>query len=204
MYCDRQWVLASNNAGKLKEFSELLAPMNITIAPQKEFGVEDAVEDGLSFIENAIIKARHASEATGRPALSDDSGLEVDYLKGAPGIYSARYASMQGGEKSDLANLEKVLEQMKGVPSEQRTARFHCVLAFVRHAKDPTPIIIQGTWEGSLLDAPRGENGFGYDPIFWVDSHHCSSAELSKDEKNKLSHRGQAVRAFKAKMETLL
>jgi XTP/dITP diphosphohydrolase len=111
---------------------------------------------------------------------------------------------MQGGEKSDLANLEKVLEQMKGVPSEQRTARFHCVLAFVRHAKDPTPIIIQGTWEGSLLDAPRGENGFGYDPIFWVDNHHCSSAELSKDEKNKLSHRGQAVRAFKAKMETLL
>ncbi|TCS38146.1 RdgB/HAM1 family non-canonical purine NTP pyrophosphatase [Reinekea marinisedimentorum] len=204
MYCDRQWVLASNNAGKLKEFSELLAPMNIAIAPQREFGVEDAIEDGLSFIENAIIKARHASKATGLPALSDDSGLEVDYLQGAPGIYSARYASMNGGEKSDLANLQRVLKEMEGVPADQRTARFHCVLAFVRHAKDPTPIIIQGTWEGTLLEAPRGENGFGYDPIFWVESHQCSSAELNKDEKNSLSHRGQAVRAFKAKMESLL
>lgn len=204
MYCDHQWVLASNNAGKLKEFSELLAPMNVSIAPQREFGVEDAIEDGLSFIENAIIKARHAAKATGRPALADDSGLEVDFLQGAPGIYSARYASMDGAEKSDLANLNKVLDEMQGVPAEQRTARFHCVLAFVRHAEDPTPIIIQGTWEGKLLETPRGENGFGYDPIFWVESHQCSSAELSKEDKNSLSHRGQAVRAFKAKMEKLL
>ncbi len=201
-YTSKEWVLASNNAGKLKEFSELLAPMSVSIKPQREFGVEDAIEDGLSFIENAIIKARHASKATGLPALADDSGLEVDALQGAPGIYSARYASMDGGEKSDTANLEKVLAEMAGNPN--RTARFHCVLAFVRHALDPTPIIIQGVWEGTLLDAPRGENGFGYDPIFWVEQHQCSSAELSKEQKNALSHRGQAVRAFVSKMENLL
>jgi XTP/dITP diphosphohydrolase len=201
-YTSKEWVLASNNAGKLKEFSELLAPMSVSIKPQREFGVEDAIEDGLSFIENAIIKARHASKATGLPALADDSGLEVDALQGAPGIYSARYASMDGGEKSDTANLEKVLAEMAGNPN--RTARFHCVLAFVRHALDPTPIIIQGVWEGTLLDAPRGENGFGYDPIFWVEQHQCSSAELSKEQKNALSHRGQAVRAFVSKMESLL
>lgn len=201
-YTSKEWVLASNNAGKLKEFSELLAPMSVSIKPQREFGVEDAIEDGLSFIENAIIKARHASKATGLPALADDSGLEVDALQGAPGIYSARYASMDGGEKSDTANLEKVLAEMADNPN--RTARFHCVLAFVRHALDPTPIIIQGVWEGTLLDAPRGENGFGYDPIFWVEQHQCSSAELSKEQKNALSHRGQAVRAFVSKMESLL
>ncbi len=202
MYCKKDWVLASNNAGKLKEFSELLAPMSISIQPQKTFGVEDAIEDGLSFIENAIIKARHASKATGLPALADDSGLEVDALDGAPGIYSARYASMDGGEKSDTANLQKVLKEMEG--QSNRIARFHCVLAFVRHAEDPTPIIIQGTWEGSLLESPQGENGFGYDPIFWVEEHGCASAELNKDQKNALSHRGKAVRAFIEKMESLL
>ncbi len=203
-YCDTQWVLASNNQGKLTEFNELLAPLNVNIRPQREFGVEDAIEDGLSFIENAIIKARHASKATGLPALSDDSGLEVDALNGAPGIYSARYASMQGGEKSDLANLQKVLAEIGEVPSAQRTARFQCVLAFMRHAEDPTPLIIQGTWNGILLDAPQGENGFGYDPIFWVAEHQCSSAGLNKDEKNKLSHRGQAVREFKQRMAVLM
>lgn len=202
MYCTREWVLASNNAGKLKEFSELLAPMDVSIRPQKEFSVEDAIEDGLSFIENAIIKARHAAKATGLPALADDSGLEVDALGGAPGIYSARYASMNGGEKSDTANLEKVLVDM--AEHKNRTARFHCVLAFVRHATDPTPIIIQGVWQGDLLTAPRGENGFGYDPIFWVEQHQCSSAELSKEQKNLLSHRGKAVREFIAKMADLL
>lgn len=189
-----EWVLASNNAGKLKEFSELLAPMAIEIRPQKDFGVEDAIEDGLSFIENAIIKARHASKATGLPALSDDSGLEVDALNGAPGIYSARYAALAGEEKSDRANLEKVLKEMQG--ETNRRARFHCVLAFVRHATDPTPLIIQGVWEGSLLEAPRGEDGFGYDPIFWVEAHQSSAAELTKEQKNALSHRGQAVRTF--------
>ena len=199
MQTNQEWVLASNNAGKLKEFSELLAPKSITIKPQKEYGVDDAIEDGLSFIENAIIKARHASKATGLPALADDSGLEVDALDGAPGIYSARYASMDGGEKSDRANLEKVLSEMKD--AQNRTARFHCVLAFVRHALDPTPIIIQGTWEGSLLTEPRGEQGFGYDPIFWVEDHQCSAAELIKAQKNALSHRGQAVRQFVALVE---
>lgn len=194
MQKNREWVLASNNAGKLKEFSELLAPLSISIRPQKEFGVEDAIEDGLSFIENAIIKARHASKATGLPALADDSGLEVDALNGAPGIYSARYASMKGGEKSDRANLDKVLAELQS--TADRTARFHCVLAFVRHELDPTPIIVQGTWQGSLLTAPQGEQGFGYDPIFWVEAHQCSAAELTKAQKNALSHRGQAVRQF--------
>lgn len=192
----QQWVLASNNAGKLTEFSELLAPLNITIQPQKEFGIEDAIEDGLSFIENAIIKARHASKHTGLPALADDSGLEVDALNGAPGIYSARYSKMNGGEPGDTANLNYLLEQLKDVPEGLRLARFQCVLAFMRHAEDPTPLIIQRSWEGEILSMPRGENGFGYDPIFWVPERQCASAELSKVEKNLLSHRGQAVREF--------
>lgn len=196
MDLSKDWVLASNNAGKLKEFSELLAPLNIQIKPQKEYGVEDAIEDGLSFVENAIIKARHASLITGKPALADDSGLEIDALNGAPGIYSARYSAMNGGEKSDHANLLRALEELKGVPTQKRTARFQCVLAFMRHANDPTPLIIQRSWEGTILTAPRGENGFGYDPIFWVEEHQCSSAELSKEQKNALSHRGQAVKAF--------
>lgn len=203
-YASKDWVLASNNAGKLKEFSDLLSSMSVTIRPQKDFGVDDAIEDGLSFIENAIIKARHASKATGLPALSDDSGLEVDALKGSPGIYSARYASMDGGEKSDTANIEKVLAEMQNVPADERTARFHCVLAFVRHHLDPTPIIIQGVWQGSILYSPTGGGGFGYDPIFWVPECQCSSAQLSKEEKNTVSHRGIAVAAFKAKMATLL
>ncbi|MDN3651001.1 RdgB/HAM1 family non-canonical purine NTP pyrophosphatase [Reinekea marina] len=192
----QQWVLASNNAGKLKEFSELLTPLDISIKPQKEFGVEDAIEDGLSFVENAIIKARHAASITGLPALADDSGLEIDALNGAPGIYSARFSAMHGGEKSDQANLQLALERLKDTPTEHRSARFQCVLAFMRHAEDPTPLIIQRSWEGQILNEPRGENGFGYDPIFWVEAHQCSSAELTKEQKNALSHRGQAVKAF--------
>ena len=204
MYCTNHWVLASNNAGKLREFNDLLAPLAIKIQPQAELEVPDAIEDGLSFIENALIKARHAARLTGLPALSDDSGLEVDALHGAPGIYSARYASMAGGDKSDLANLNKLLVDLKDVPPAERTARFHCVLAFMRHADDPTPIVIQGTWEGSLLQAPAGDKGFGYDPIFWVAAHGCSAAQLSKAEKNRLSHRGLAVAAFKRRMAQLL
>lgn len=199
-YTSREWVLASNNAGKLKEFSELLETFSVNIKPQREFGVEDAIEDGLSFIENAIIKARHAAKATGLPALSDDSGIEVDALNGAPGIYSARYAQMNGGEKSDSSNLNQLLTDMEGIPEAQRTARYHCVLAFVRHELDPTPIITQGTWEGRLLTTPQGNGGFGYDPIFWVASHQCSSAELAKADKAALSHRGKAVKAFHAIM----
>ncbi|WP_320825194.1 RdgB/HAM1 family non-canonical purine NTP pyrophosphatase [Reinekea sp.] len=204
MYCTNDWVLASNNAGKLREFNQLLAPLAINIQPQAELDVPDAIEDGLSFIENALIKARHAARLTGLPALADDSGLEVDALHGAPGIYSARYASMAGGVKSDLANMDKLLADLKDVPTALRTARFHCVLAFMRHAEDPTPIVIQGTWEGTLLEAPAGDDGFGYDPIFWVASHQCSSAQLTKAEKNRLSHRGQAVSAFSQRMALLL
>lgn len=192
----QQWVLASNNAGKVTEFAELLAPLNINIKPQKEFAVEDAIEDGLSFVENAIIKARHAAKLTGLPALADDSGLEVDALHGAPGIYSARFSAMNGGESGDTANLHYLLERLKDVPEGQRRARFQCVLAFMRHAEDPTPLIIQRSWEGDILSMPRGENGFGYDPIFWVPERQCASAELSKTDKNQLSHRGQAVREF--------
>lgn len=197
----QQWVLASNNAGKVTEFAELLAPLNINIKPQKEFDVEDAIEDGLSFVENAIIKARHAAKLTGLPALADDSGLEVDALNGAPGIYSARFSAMNGGEAGDTANLNYLLERLKDVPEGQRRARFQCVLAFMRHAEDPTPLIIQRSWEGDILSMPRGENGFGYDPIFWVPERQCASAELSKAEKNQLSHRGQAVREFARTMQ---
>ena len=203
MTTQNAWVLASNNAGKLKEFQTLLAPLHIQIDPQKEFGVEDAIEDGLSFIENAIIKARHASEKTGRPALADDSGLEVDALKGEPGIYSARYSAMNGGEKSDQANLQLVLEKMKDVPEAERTARFHCVLAFVRHAKDPCPLIIPRAWEGSILFEPRGENGFGYDPIFSPEGESRSFAEMSMDEKNAISHRGRAIKKLVAFLSSL-
>ena len=202
MYCNNEWVLASNNAGKLAEFSELLAPLQVSIKPQRAFAVDDAVEDGLSFIENAIIKARHATQATGLPALADDSGLATDALNGAPGIYSARYATMSGGEKSDQANLQKLLSDMQGI--ENRVARFHCVLVFMRHATDPTPIVVQDTWQGSLLTRPQGIKGFGYDPIFWVSEKQCSAAELDKSEKNAISHRGKAVRKFIDKMASLL
>lgn len=197
-----QWVLASNNAGKLKEFDTLLSPLNIHIRPQKEFAVEDAIEDGLSFIENAIIKARHAANATGLPALADDSGLEVDALNGEPGIYSARYAATDGQAKSDQANIEKLLSNLNGVTD--RSARFHCVLAFVRHHADPTPLIVQGTWNGEILAAPAGEGGFGYDPVFWVPDRQCSAAELSKEVKNTISHRGQAVRQFIERIKRLI
>jgi XTP/dITP diphosphohydrolase len=183
-------VLASNNAGKVREINELLASEQITVVAQKEFNIPDAIEDGLSFVENAIKKARHATSLSGLPAIADDSGIEVDALHGAPGIYSARFA---GPGASDEANLQKLLQHLKQVPEEQRSARFQCLLVYMRHAEDPTPIICQGTWEGRILHQPRGENGFGYDPIFYVPSHDCSSAELDPAVKNSLSHRGQAL-----------
>ncbi|MGC8732302.1 MAG: RdgB/HAM1 family non-canonical purine NTP pyrophosphatase, partial [Halothiobacillaceae bacterium] len=150
-------------------------------------------ETGLSFIENAILKARNAARHTGLAAIADDSGLEVDVLNGAPGIYSARYA---GPGKGDAANNDKLLDALQGIPREARTARFQCVIAYLRHAEDPTPLVAQGTWEGRILEAPRGEHGFGYDPLFWVPTHECSSAELDAATKNALSHRGQAMRAL--------
>ena len=184
-------VLASNNKGKLREFGEMLSTINMEVVPQATFNIEDADETGLTFVENAIIKARHASAIAGLPAIADDSGLEVDFLNGAPGIYSARYS---GEGATDEKNLLKLLEALKDVPEEKRTARFQCVLVYMRHAEDPTPLICQGTWEGIILTEPQGDNGFGYDPVFYVPTHKCSSAQLSAEEKNKLSHRGQALK----------
>ena len=186
-------VLASNNRGKLRELGELLAEHHIQIVPQGEFEIPDAVEDGLSFVENAIIKARHASELSGLPAIADDSGLEVDALDGEPGIHSARYGGEHG---DDAANNRKLLEALAGVPDEQRTARFQCLMVFMRHARDPTPLICQGSWEGRILREPQGENGFGYDPLFWVPEENASAAQLPAEVKNALSHRGQALRCL--------
>lgn len=188
-------VLASSNPGKVREINQLLAGLELQVRPQGEFGVTDAEETGLTFVENAILKARHASSHTGLPAIADDSGLEVDALNGAPGIYSARYA---GSGASDQANLEKLLAALQDVPEAQRSARFQCLLVYLRHAGDPTPLICQGTWEGRILFTPRGEYGFGYDPVFHVPTHDCSSAELAPELKNSLSHRGQALRKLVA------
>lgn len=199
-----RWVLASGNAGKLREFGRLLEPLNIEVVPQKELGVSDADETGLSFIENAILKARHAAEVTGLPALADDSGLEIDALKGAPGIYSARYSTLIGGEPGDAANIARVLNELDGLEDDQRTARFQCVLAFMRHANDPTPLIVQRSWEGRILTKPVGTDGFGYDPVFYVPDQGCTAAELAPEVKNRLSHRGQAMAAFLPLLEARL
>jgi len=186
-------VLASNNKGKLRELGELLATHHMQVIAQGELGIEDTVEDGLSFVENAIIKARHASIRSGLPAIADDSGLEVDALKGEPGIYSARFA---GEHADDAANNRKLLAALAGIPDEQRSARFQCLMVFMRHAEDPTPLICQGSWEGRILREPRGDNGFGYDPLFWVASENASAAELPAEVKNAQSHRGKALRCL--------
>ncbi|WP_409524098.1 RdgB/HAM1 family non-canonical purine NTP pyrophosphatase [Nitrincola sp. MINF-07-Sa-05] len=183
-------VLASGNAGKLKEFSALLAQLDLEVVPQSVFQVEDAEETGLSFVENAIIKARHACQETGLPALADDSGLEVDALRGAPGIYSARFAGQGAG---DTKNNQKLLESLVDVPDAERTARYQCVLVFMRHAEDPVPLICQGSWEGVILKAPSGEGGFGYDPLFFIPELGKSVAELTPDVKHQHSHRGKAA-----------
>nr|VFK41425.1 MAG: XTP/dITP diphosphohydrolase [Candidatus Kentron sp. TC] len=184
-------VLASSNQGKLGELGKLLAPLDIALAPQSEFGVRDVEETGTTFVENAIIKARHAAAVSGLPAIADDSGIAVDRLNGAPGIYSARYA---GKGATDQENLDRLLNELADVPESERGAHFKCLMVYMRHADDPTPIIADGTWDGRILFSPRGESGFGYDPVFHVPTHHCSSAELPPDVKNALSHRGQAVR----------
>ncbi|MCQ3829813.1 RdgB/HAM1 family non-canonical purine NTP pyrophosphatase [Microbulbifer elongatus] len=186
-------VLASGNAGKLKEFSQLFSGWQIAVLPQSDFLQEEAEETGLSFIENALIKARHASAASGLPALADDSGLAVDALDGAPGIYSARYA---GAGASDADNNQKLLAALDGVPMEKRGASFHCALAFVRSAEDPVPLVCTARWSGHILTRPAGDQGFGYDPLFYVASEKLTSAQLPREVKNRLSHRALAVRKF--------
>ena len=194
----QQIVLATGNPGKVREMGEILAPFGLEIVPQSRFQVPEAEETGLTFVENAIIKARNAAAHTGLPAIADDSGLEVDALKGAPGIYSSRYA---GTDASDGENLEKLLADLGDLPEAQRTARFQCLMVYMSHAEDPTPLICQGSWEGRILFEPRGENGFGYDPVFYVPSHDCSSAQLSKEVKNRFSHRGQALRQLAERLQ---
>jgi len=179
----------------------MMSNMGYEVLPQAHFNIPDAIEDGLSFVENAIIKARHASKLTGLPAIADDSGLEVDALQGMPGIYSARFAGEHG---NDQANNEKLLHELTHIPEHQRTARFQCLLVLMRSANDPTPLICQGTWEGQILFEPRGDNGFGYDPLFYVTERQCGSAELSPAEKNAISHRGKAMALIKNQLPDFL
>lgn len=183
-------VLASGNQGKLREFNRMLQNAGLDIVPQSKFDVPDAIEDGLSFVENAIKKARHAAKLTGLPAMADDSGIEVDALLGQPGIYSARYA---GDACNDEQNNLKLLHELAKTPDEQRTGRFRCCIVYMRHAEDPSPLIADASWEGIILREASGNNGFGYDPLFYVPTHQCSSADLDPDTKNSISHRGKAL-----------
>ena len=186
-------VLASGNAGKVREINKLFAGCGIQVVPQSDFNVPDVAETGTTFVENAIIKARHAAEVTGLPAIADDSGIEVDALHARPGVWSARYA---GENASDTDNNNKMLEELAGVPEAERSARYQCLIVFMRDHTDPVPIITQGSWEGRILDAPRGEGGFGYDPIFYVPTHECSGGELPLEVKNTISHRAIALNAM--------
>jgi XTP/dITP diphosphohydrolase len=188
-------VLASNNAGKLKEFAQILAPIGFALHPQGEFDVPEAEEPHATFVENALAKARHAARLTGLPALADDSGVCVNALGGAPGVYSARFA---GEPKSDQRNNEKMIAELAG--QADKSAYYYCVLVYVRHADDPQPVIADGVWRGEMIDTPRGANGFGYDPYFLVPALGKTAAELSSDEKNAISHRGQALRALVEKL----
>lgn len=193
-------LLASNNPGKIREIQSLLSGLAFEIIPQGLFFKEEAEETGQTFLENALLKARHAAKLSGMPAIADDSGLEVDALNGAPGVYSARYA---GPNATDEANNAKLLKEMENIDEDRRTARFRCAMVYVRHAEDTNPIIAEAAWEGTILRAIKGNNGFGYDPLFYVPSHACASAELSPDVKNSLSHRGQALKALVAKLTSL-
>lgn len=184
-------ILASGNPGKLREFSGLLSDLNLNVVPQSEYRITAAEETGLSFVENALIKARHAAKFSGLPAMADDSGIAVDALNGEPGIYSARYA---GPDASDLDNLNKLIHAIRQLPDDERSASYHCVIAYMQHAEDPMPLIATGSWEGRLIEEPRGDGGFGYDPVFYLDDYQCTAAELDPADKNRLSHRGQALR----------
>ena len=192
-----KWVVASSNAGKLREFRELLGDSGIDFVTQGEMGVADADETGLTFVENALLKARKAARETGMPALADDSGLCVDALGGAPGLYSARYAGVHGDAQ---ANIDKLLHTLRDVPDEQRTAHFYAVIVLLRHADDPQPLIAEGVWPGRILHARRGDGGFGYDPVFLDPTLGLSAAELDKERKNRISHRGRALAALREKL----
>ena len=190
----RTVVLASNNAGKLAEFSSLLTPLGLALRKQSELGISEAEEPYATFVENALAKARHVAQLSGLPALADDSGICVPAFGGAPGVLSARYA---GEPKSDARNNQKLIQDLSA--HEDKSAYYYCVLVYLRHAQDPQPVIAEGRWDGEIISTPRGENGFGYDPHFWIASLNKTAAELSAEEKNQLSHRGQALRALIAK-----
>lgn len=184
-------VLATGNQGKVKELAQMLSPLEINVVPQSDFNVPEIPETGTTFVENAIIKARHAAKVTGLPAIADDSGLEVDGLNGAPGVYSARFA---GVDASDQDNIDKLLADLGD--NSIRSARFWCVLVLMRHSDDPTPLICSASWEGQISQSQNGQGGFGYDPVFYLPEHNCTSAQLSKEQKNAISHRGQALKAL--------
>lgn len=190
-------VLASGNTGKVREINSLLQSHGIEVVSQNEFNVPEAIEDGFTFVENAIKKARNACKHTGLPAIADDSGIEVDALHKAPGIYSARYA---GEDADDAKNNSKLLEALRDVPEAERTARYQCVMVYMQSEDDPTPIITQGSLEGRILTSPQGDGGFGYDPLFWLENKNCSAAQLSLQEKNRISHRGLALQALVKKL----
>jgi XTP/dITP diphosphohydrolase len=192
-------VLATGNKGKVKELSRMLSGLGIEVLPQSEFDVTEVAETGTTFVENAIIKARHSAKQTGLPAIADDSGLAVHVLGGEPGVYSARYS---GDQATDQSNVIKLLDVMADIPKDKRQAKFLCVLVFMRHTDDPTPIICQGEWYGEITAEQHGKNGFGYDPVFWVEEHNCSSAQLSPEQKNVLSHRGKALKLLLAQLQT--
>lgn len=195
----QKYVLASNNPGKVREIQELLQGLPIKLIAQAEFGVPDIEETGTTFFENAIIKARHAAKLTGLPAIADDSGLAIDALNGAPGVYSARYA---GEGTTDLDRINKVLAELKRVSATDFTAHFHCVMAVMQSAEDPAPLLCHGRWTGEIVQAPKGDKGFGYDPIFYVPTHRCTSAQLDPDDKNRISHRGRAIAQLIEKLQT--
>ncbi len=197
---ERVIVMASGNPGKLREMGSLLAGLGVTVKPQSDFDTPEAEETGLTFVENAILKARNACAHSGHPAIADDSGIEVDALDGAPGIYSARFA---GAGASDAENNAKLVDRLREVPAEQRTARYRCCMVYMRHAADPSPIIAEGSWEGRILLEPRGEGGFGYDPFFLLPERGITSAELPSEEKNRISHRAIAMHKLLDKLASL-
>lgn len=194
-------VLASGNKGKVNELTQLLQAQEIEVVAQSEFDLESPEETGLTFIENALIKARYAAEKTGLPAIADDSGLSVPALDGAPGIYSARYS---GEQATDQSNIDLLLKNLEGKTGNLRQATFNCALVYLRHANDPTPIVCHGQWQGEIMQSQTGEGGFGYDPIFWVPEKQCSAAQLNKADKNAISHRGKALALLVAQLQATL